>query len=81
MDTNEKISQRVSELIAKYSNPSTSVQYLLCDKYPANKIAYKIINENMEEYDLSYGELKTQSTLIANGLKKEVSKKVIELPL
>ena len=70
MDTNEKITLRVNELIAKFSNPSNSVQYLLCDKYPEDKLAYKIINENMEEYDLSYGELKTQSTLIANGLKK-----------
>ena len=71
MDTNEKITLRVNELIAKFSNPSNSVQYLLCDKYPEDKLAYKIINENMEEYDLSYGELKTQSTLIANGLKKK----------
>ena len=47
MDTNEKISLRVSELIAKYSTSSESIQYLLCDQYPANKLAYKIINENM----------------------------------
>ena len=70
MAISEKITLRVSELIAKYSNPSHSVKQLLCDQYPANKLAYKIINENMEEYELSYGELKTQSKLIANGLKK-----------
>ncbi len=70
MDYSEKISLRVSELIAKYSTSSNSIQYLLCDQYPANKLAYKIIDENMKEYDLSYGELKTQSTLIANGLKQ-----------
>ena len=62
MVVNEKINLRVSELINKYSNPSNSVEQLLCDQYPSNKVAYKIINENMEEYDLSYGELKTQST-------------------
>ena len=70
MAISEKITLRVSELIAKYSDPSHSVKQLLCDQYPADKLAYKIINENMEEYELSYGELKTQSTLIANGLKK-----------
>ena len=75
MDTSEKISLRVSELIAKYSTSSNSVQYLLCDQYPANKLAYKIINKNMEEYNLSYGELKAQSSLIANGLKKKGIKK------
>ncbi len=75
MDTSEKISLRVSELIAKYSTPSNSVQYLLCDQYPENKLAYKIINENMKEYDLSYGELKTKSVLLANGLKKRGIKK------
>ena len=75
MNTSEKISLRVSELIAKYSNSSKTIQHLLCDQYPANKIAYKIINENMEEYDLSYGELKTQSTLLANGLKQRGIKK------
>ena len=75
MDTSEKISLRVSELIAKYSTSSKSIQHLLCDQYPENKLAYKIINENMEEYDLLYGELKTQSTLLANGLKQRGIKK------
>ncbi len=75
MDTSEKITLRVSELIAKYSTSSKSVHYLLCDQYPATKLAYKIINENMEEYDLSYGELKTQSILLANGLKQRGVKK------
>ena len=70
MDASKNIAKRVNELIDKYSNSTNSVQYLLCDQYPPNKLAYKIINENMEEYNLSYGELKTQSTLIANGLKK-----------
>ncbi len=75
MDTSEKITLRVSELIAKYSTSSKSVHYLLCDQYPATKLAYKIINENMEEYALSYGELKTQSILLANGLKQRGVKK------
>ena len=70
MVDNEKINLRVSELINKYSNPSNRVEQLLCDQYPSDKLAYKIINENMEEHDLTYGELKTQSTLIANGLIK-----------
>ena len=70
MNASKNITKRVNELIDKYSNSPNSVQYLLCDQYPPNKLAYKIINENMEEYNLSYGELKTQSTLIANGLKK-----------
>jgi len=75
MDTSEKITRRVSELMAKYSTSSKSVHYLLCDQYPATKLAYKIINENMEEYALSYGELKTQSILLANGLKQRGIKK------
>ena len=75
MNASKNITKRVNELIDKYSNSPNSVQYLLCDQYPPNKLAYKIINENMEEYNLSYGELKTQSTLIANGLKKRGIKK------
>ena len=70
MTDHEKINLRVTELIDKYSSRSNSVEKLLCDHYPSNKLAYKIINENMEEYSLTYGELKTQSTLIANGLRK-----------
>ncbi len=70
MAANEKINLRVGELIDKYSNPSNSVEHLLCDQFAPNKLAYKIINEKMEDYDLSYGELKTQSSLIANGLIK-----------
>ncbi len=75
MTASEKINHRVSELIYKYSNPSNSVEQLLCDQYPSNKLAYKIIDENMEEYILSYGELKTQSTLLARGLQKRGIKK------
>ena len=75
MDASEKITLRVSELIDKYSNPSNKVEQLLCDQYPSNKLAYKIIDENMDEYDLSFGELKDQSTLVANGLKKRGIKK------
>ena len=75
MATSEKINIRISELIDKYSKRSNSVEQLLCDQYPSNKLAYKIIDENMEEYALSYGELKTQSTLMANGLRKRGIKK------
>ncbi len=75
MNASTNIAKRVNELIDKYSNSPNSVQYLLCDQYPPNKLAYKIINENMQEYNLSYGELKTQSTLIASGLKKRGIKK------
>jgi len=75
MNAHEKTNLRVIELINKYSNPSNSIEQLLCDQYPSNKLAYKIINENMEEYALTYGELKTQSTLIANGLRKRGIKK------
>ena len=75
MNASKNIAKRVNELIDKYSNSPNSVQYLLCDQYPPNKLAYKIINENMEEYILSYGELKTQSTLLAHGLQKRGIKK------
>ena len=75
MAASEKINIRISELIDKYSNRSNSVEQLLCDQYPSNKLAYKIIDENMEEYALSYGELKTQSILMANGLRKRGIKK------
>ena len=81
MTANEKINLRVSELIDKYSNPSNSVEQLLCDQYPSNKLAYKIINENMEEYILSYGELKIQSTLLHVDYKKEALRKAIGLLL
>ena len=75
MTVDTKITTRVRELLDKYSNPLNSVSHLLCDQYPSNKLAYKIINEKMNEYDLSYGELKTQSILMANGLRKRGVKK------
>ena len=75
MAASEKINIRISELIDKYSNRSNSVEQLLCDQYPSNKLAYKIIDENMREYALSYGELKTQSISMANGLRKRGIKK------
>ena len=49
MNASKNIAKRVNELIDKYSNSPNSVQYLLCDHYPPNKIAYKIINENNKQ--------------------------------
>ena len=56
MNASKNIAKRVNELIDKYSNSPNSVQYLLCDQYPPNKLAYKIINENIAEKIISPNE-------------------------
>ena len=68
---NQKITSRIDELINKYSNTSKSISDLLCDNYPPDNLAYRIIKDDFTEYDLSYGELKTESILLANGLRKK----------
>jgi acetyl-CoA synthetase len=45
-----------------------STAHLLCDKYPSNALAYRVVAPDLSVTDLTYGELREQSQKLAAGL-------------
>ena len=68
MEISGKENSRVEELCHKYSEGSVNVAKLLCDDHPSDNLAFRIFGADMVATDLSYGELKKESELLANGL-------------
>lgn len=62
-------SDRVNELLRIYSEPNLSVAHLLCDQYAPDRLAYRIIDGDLNARDLTYGELRTESERFAAGLR------------
>lgn len=65
-----EIAARVEELNATYGGEKASATYLLCDKWPAEKLAYRIVPAEGETRSITYGDLKTRSEKLASGLAK-----------
>ena len=60
---------RVAELIARYSGADACAADLLCDRYPSDTLAYRVIADDLSVRDLTYGELRAESERFAAGLK------------
>lgn len=75
-----EIAARVEELNATYGGEKASATYLLCDKWPAEKLAYRIVPAEGETRSITYGDLKTRSEKLASGLAKRGIKPGIALP-
>ncbi|MFG1795478.1 AMP-binding protein [Nocardia sp. NPDC049149] len=59
---------RVRELLATYDGPAASAADLLCDRHPANGIAFTIVESDLSSTDLTYGELRERSARFAAAL-------------
>jgi acetyl-CoA synthetase len=68
MDLPKKIQSRVEQLCNKYSDGSINISKLLCDDRPSDNLAFRIYGNDMIARDLSYGELRKESELLACGL-------------
>ncbi|MFI9407412.1 AMP-binding protein [Nocardia sp. NPDC052316] len=62
------LTARVRELLDMYDRPDACAAELLCDRHPADAIAFTIIDRDMSSIDLSYGELRERSARFATGL-------------
>ncbi|WP_433656939.1 AMP-binding protein [Nocardia sp. CA-128927] len=62
------LNPRVRELLDMYDRPEASAANLLCDRHPADAIAFTIIERDLSSIDLTYGELRDRSTRFATGL-------------
>ncbi|MEU7220774.1 AMP-binding protein [Nocardia iowensis] len=62
------LTSRVHELLDMYDRTDASAADLLCDRHPADGIAFTIVESDLSSTDLTYGELRERSTRFAAGL-------------
>ncbi|QIS05226.1 AMP-binding protein [Nocardia brasiliensis] len=62
------LNPRVRELLDMYDRPDASAAELLCDRHPANGIAFTIVESDLSATDLTYGELRERSSRFAAAL-------------
>ncbi|MEV1295955.1 AMP-binding protein [Pseudonocardia sp. NPDC049635] len=59
---------RVDELVRCYARAGSSAAALLCDGHPADAVAFTVIEPDLSSRDLTYGELRAESTKFAAAL-------------
>jgi acetyl-CoA synthetase len=59
---------RVEQLLDRYCRPGTCVAELLCDQHPADRVAYTVIDRDLNAAPVSYGELRQRSERFAAAL-------------
>lgn len=64
----EGIAARVRELLEQYDTADACAAELLCDRHPAGKVAFTVIDADLSYRDLTYGELRAESTKFAAAL-------------
>ncbi|MET4609968.1 acetyl-CoA synthetase [Rhodococcus sp. PvR044] len=59
---------RVRELLEQYDTPQACAADLLCDRHPDTDVAFTVIEGDLTSRNLSYGELRAESTKFAAAL-------------
>ncbi|WP_330249385.1 AMP-binding protein [Nocardia sp. NBC_00565] len=62
------LNARVRELLEIYDGPDASAAELLCDRHPADRVAFTIVDPDLTSTDLTYGELRKRSQRFAAAL-------------
>jgi acetyl-CoA synthetase len=60
--------RRVEQLLARYGDERASVAELLCDRHPADAVAYTVVAADLSQRVLTYGELRESSQRFAAAL-------------
>jgi acetyl-CoA synthetase len=60
--------ERVSGLLAEYGAPDANAAELLCDRHPADAVAFTVVEADLSATDLTYGELRRESARFAAAL-------------
>lgn len=60
--------QRVRELLGRYDTADACAAELLCDRHPADAVAFSVVEADLTSHDLTYGELRAESTKFAAAL-------------
>ncbi|MEV0683668.1 AMP-binding protein [Nocardia sp. NPDC050378] len=59
---------RVRDLLDRYDGPEACAADLLCDRHPAERVAFTVIEPDLSARDLTYGELRERSSRFAVAL-------------
>ncbi|MCP2287486.1 AMP-binding protein [Nocardia amikacinitolerans] len=59
---------RVRELLEGYDGPEACAAELLCDRHPADRVAFTVVEADLSATDLTYGELRERSARFAAAL-------------
>jgi acetyl-CoA synthetase len=68
VDAEEAAASRVHDLLAVYGDPRASVAALLCDRHPAEAVAYTVVEPDLGSVQLTYGQLREDSERFAAAL-------------
>lgn len=60
--------ERVAELLQTFDRDGLVLAELLCDRHPADDVAFTIVQPDLSGVDLTYGELRERSSRFAAGL-------------
>ena len=59
---------RVRELLASCDAPDANAAELLCDRHPADAVAFTVVEADLSAHDLTYGHLRRESARFAAAL-------------
>ena len=59
---------RLDELLQVYGAPGASAAHLLCDRHPADAVAFTVVEGDLSSRDVTYGELRSASIRFAAAL-------------
>ncbi|MGZ4619912.1 MAG: AMP-binding protein, partial [Frankiaceae bacterium] len=59
---------RGTDLLAAYSPSDACAAELLCDRHPADAVAFTLVEPDLTGTDITYGQLKERSERVARGL-------------
>ena len=62
------VDARVDELLRVFTAPGANAAHLLCDRHPADAVAFTVIEADLSSRDVTYGELRDASSRFAGGL-------------
>ncbi|MEU9454445.1 AMP-binding protein [Streptomyces sp. NPDC048277] len=66
--TPSSLRSRVDDLIAVYGSAEACAADLLCDRHPADSVAFTVVEADLSARDLTYGELRRESARFAAAL-------------
>lgn len=58
----------VRRLLEVYDDERASAATLLCDRHPAEAVAFTVVEADLTSHDLTYGELRERSERFAGAL-------------
>lgn len=59
---------RVRDLLDCYDGPEACAAVLLCDRHPADRVAFTVVESDLSAHELTYGELRERSARFAAAL-------------